>query len=225
MSTAALLAVLIGLAQPAPAAQPGVIPTGVITSKLPRQSGYHARGEDARAWVTQAQAIARGDDPIPDRSASPWLVLIGPDDATRQAAGQLDPELAARVNVARYEPDDPRLDRGLRAHYPGGTFALVLGPDRSIAWRGLVDLAEIVHHLRRLLGLEPDAPDLPPWLPGPDGPRPDGGPMTAILAWLVAQLGAGPTLGLVYLLGHLTGHRLLAAARNALVRADGPGRP
>ena len=170
MITPAIVCVLFGVAQTLAltpetvAHREATLLTGVVTSKIPTREGYQARGPRAEAWVENQNAIARGeDDAIPDRTGSPWLVLIGPEDATKQVASQLPEELASRVNVTRYQPDDPRLDRGLRGHYTGGTYALVLDPSRDITWQGLVDLAEILHHLRRLLGLEPDP--VPPWIP------------------------------------------------------------
>lgn len=92
--------------------------------------------------------------------------------------------------MVRYRPDDPRLDRGFKRYYGGGTHAIVLGPDRKVVWEGLIDLAEIVHHLRRLLGLEPDAKPLIPLPGGPDG---DG-----LIAWLISWIpGGNLTVGLL----------------------------
>lgn len=203
--------VLLVLAQVA--AEAPVLPHGVWPDRIPRQSGYNAHGSAAREWIGRAQQLVRGDGEVPDRRSAPWLILIGPEAATAQAESQIPEELKTRLQVVRYTPQDPRLDRGFRAYYKGGTTGVILRPDRTVEYAGLWDLIDFVARLRKLLGLEPDEPDLP-WLP--HTPTPEGGTMTAILAWLVSHLGAGGTLGLLYLLGHLTGRRVLTYVRRAL---------
>jgi hypothetical protein len=207
---------LLAIGQPAEA-RAAAPPTGVVTERIPHQAGYHASTPQAREWVRTVQEQLKieqdgtpGTPDIPDRSGAPWLVLIGPPDGTKQVESQLPEELAGRVNVARYAPNDPRLDRGYRQHYQGGTHALILQSDRTVAWSGLVDLAEIVHHLRRLLGLEPDAPPLLPNLPIP---LPGAG---SVLSMLFAFLGGAITAPVAGLLVRALVRLVVSQARDAI---------
>jgi hypothetical protein len=199
MTTSAAILMALAFQVGAEPARP-TLPTGVDVTRIPHDSGYYAVGPRARQWVAEAQRTVvaqRSPGPdgvdIPDRSGAPWLVLIGPDDATKQAEAQIPEDLASRVQVARFEPTDPRLDRGFKRYYQGGTHALILEADRTVAWSGLVDLAEIVHHLRRLLGLEPDAPPLFPDLPIPL-PSLGGSPVLLPSLAFAGGLFAGPLL-------------------------------
>lgn len=168
-----------------------VIPNGVRIESLPRSPGFNARGERARLFIEEAQAIVRGDPEIPDRSGAPWLILIGPEEATRQAEGRIPEELKTRIQVTRYEPDDPRLERGFRRYYQGGMTAILLAADRSVEWSGLFELAELLLRIRRLLGLEPEPPPLIPLPSLPGG----ADVFTHTLAYLAGLL-TTPLLGL-----------------------------
>lgn len=144
-------------------------PTGVVVERLPGRPGFQASGDRARQYVreTIAQTVY-ADDPVPE-AAPPWLILIGPTAETSQIESQIPDDLKTAIQVAKYEPNDARLDRGFRQHYPGGTYAILMSADRQIAWKGLADIAEILRQLNRLLKREPEPS---PWLPVPPIPIP-----------------------------------------------------
>ncbi len=184
---------------PAAAARPVPL-TGVDRSKMGTESGWRASGPRAREFALSTLA-RHGDDRMPNTSGSPWLVLIGPDGETEQVEGQIPDDVKTLINVARYEPDDPRLDRGFKQHYPGGTYAILMGPDRRIAWRGLVALTELLRQINRLIGREPEPSPWDPPIPLPPLPIPIPSP---------SPPGAGTVL--VFLAGLVVGVLLVGMA-------------
>jgi hypothetical protein len=192
MSAAILLTFLIFLGDPSP--PPGSItpyPTGVVLERLPGRPGFQASGEAARRYVKEAIAqTVYGDDPVPGASP-PWLILIGPEAETSQIESQIPDDIRTLIRIARYTPDDTRLERGFKAHYPGGTYAILMDGSRAISWKGLAAIADILRQINRLLGREPEPSpwDIPIPLPFPPGGSAmssfvSGVFLGAILGWL-----------------------------------------
>jgi hypothetical protein len=148
---------------------PTTRPTGVVSSKLPDRPGVTARGSNAQSFVASVFGSPGGEGEEADEER-PWLVLIGPDDATRQAEERLPKDVAPVVRVNRYEASQEVLTRfGIKK--AGAVQALLMGPDGNVAFEGAFDLREVVDAIRKLLGLESDSPDEGGWLPFPLRPR------------------------------------------------------
>jgi hypothetical protein len=169
------------------------LPTGVFTAQLPNKSGVTAHGQQAQQFVAEAFAVQDAD--ITDEG-EPFLVLFGPDDATRQAADQIPADIASKIQVNRYDPDTK--EGALKVREMGlksggrGTKAILMDAEGNVAYEGLFDLDKVLEKLRELLGLsEPD--DEKPWFPNPLRPRVEID-LPWFLVFVVFGAGVGATL-------------------------------
>lgn len=142
---------------------PTKLPTGVVLRNLPRSPGVEAHGAGARAFAAEV-IFGDKDAPLPDDLDQPSVILVGPDDATRQVEQQLtasDPELLDRFRVNRYDPAEEGVVElirrlGFSAGGRGEVKCMVIGTDREVAYEGVFELVAVVRAIKRLLGMEPD---------------------------------------------------------------------